>query len=815
MSFGRHLLGHSGCSPLFPVNPRHGGWRPGQNRDKLLSAPSSPKPTSTALWVAMAAAVGLSGNPSPRRRRRETENSSSPDKDLRDKQVRSEVQHLVEEHHRTLKDDGRAVAGAIYARFSTNHQHSIADQVRACLEWASRNNVRVPLENVFFDMGIRGRRDRRPGLDELRAAIQADHFATLVVFAMSRLFRKAHEALRFVQEEIVDLGKRCVFLSNSIDTANQNPALSLHIHAMLDEQQSVAHAHHVVEGHKGLFDAGIVTGTITFGYTGEPIANQLTKKGGPRQRLIVDPETSQYVKRIFEWFVLNHVSIKDIVRRLNADESIPLPPKARSGQWTHLAVKTLLSNARYRGDWCYGKTQTIWQSRKDYARQVERDSPLRSTHREDLRIIEDATWYAAQERLAKRDTGAVGRKGRSESRKEHPRLLNGIFRCPSHEQALHGGGQNGESMLCPVCNRENKDSRPLYSYLPRRSAMELTCQVICELIRGDADLCAKVAAAFRQQAECLQRPDPAELARLQDQRRRLTDKINFILDNVGESEQDRRESQTTLRQCRHERQQTEWKISILQKARDVRVPTEEEIRISIDQIAATLIAAVDSEDAETLAKARGIVELITGGVIYLTQGGERTHGKGWLVGTFQPRLVDAICGSFGPDWSVSVQEDVPVVTIEYRRDQSKKDLQKKVIHLLDLGWQVNEIAKQLKIHRNRVAALIQRHQTDAGLPPIDLTKRRGQIQKKGENALHKRIANKVMELFRQNKSYKEIAAECRCSHPIVMRAIRYWHELRGLPAPDGRTRRKTLPHKHSPSKAANTNDHAAPNSEAT
>ena len=106
-------------------------------------------------------------------------------------------------------------------------------------------------------------------------------------------------------------------------------------------------------------------------------------------------------------------------------------------------------------------------------------------------------------------------------------------------------------------------------------------------------------------------------------------------------------------------------------------------------MANVLIAAVDSEDADTLSKARHVVELITGGAIYLTQAGERLHGRGWLVGTFQPRLVDAICRSFDPHWSLSVRDDVSIVTIEHRRERSAKDLQVKMaLHpnlWLDIG----------------------------------------------------------------------------------------------------------------------------------
>jgi hypothetical protein len=55
--------------------------------------------------------------------------------------------------------------GAIYARFSMRYQASIADQVRACREWAEANGLDISEAMIFIDEAVSGKKSRRAGLD--------------------------------------------------------------------------------------------------------------------------------------------------------------------------------------------------------------------------------------------------------------------------------------------------------------------------------------------------------------------------------------------------------------------------------------------------------------------------------------------------------------------------------------------------------------------------------------------------------------------------------------------------------------------------
>jgi hypothetical protein len=101
-------------------------------------------------------------------------------------------------------------------------------------------------------------------------------------------------------------------------------------------------AAHVQSAHEGLLLQCRVFGTVAFGFAGEEIPGQLTRLGRPAKRLVVDPEAAEWVKEVYHWFNVEHCSIREIVRRLNAAQ-VPPPPRSYLRRWTRLAVRRLLS----------------------------------------------------------------------------------------------------------------------------------------------------------------------------------------------------------------------------------------------------------------------------------------------------------------------------------------------------------------------------------------------------------------------------------------------------------------------------------------
>ena len=117
-------------------------------------------------------------------------------------------------------------------------QDSAEDQVRTILAFAIENGIFVPREHIYFDLGVRGHKNKRDGLDQLRDALRGKKVKVLLLFATNRLFRKVYRTLEFVEEVVSEHAIRCVFVKSGVDSANKDQwQMLLHLRAIMDEFQ--------------------------------------------------------------------------------------------------------------------------------------------------------------------------------------------------------------------------------------------------------------------------------------------------------------------------------------------------------------------------------------------------------------------------------------------------------------------------------------------------------------------------------------------------------------------------------------------------
>jgi len=706
-----------------------------------------------------------------------------------------EIDRLAAEFHALLPRDRARAIGAVYARYSSRFQHSIVDQVRGLFEAALRQGVFIPRVHVCFDLAIPGYKDRRPGLNRLRSLLAGGGVSMFLVYTTNRLFRKTYKALQFVEEEVVERGIRCLFVKSGVDSADEKRwRMLLQVHAMTDEFVVGMYSDHVRSAHEGLFEAGLVFGTITFGYRGREIPGQLTKRGRPRCLLEVDPEVATWVVRAFVWFVEHRLAIDEIARRFNNDPRVPPSPRSLSGGWSYKAIRYLLANTRYRGWWKYGTIENVWQGKKDYSRQIARPEPLKSAQWEHLRIVPDDLWFRAQLRLA-RLPNRSGRKPAGGDRKSHPRLLNGLLYCPKHDRPLYVGGGHGKLMYCKDCRATPPEERPLFSLLNRQHALVQTCRSVQALVRRGDELVRDVVAACRDAAARAQRPNPARIDELRRQDQHLSRQIRFIMENAGDTDADRQESAERLRSLRRARTEAAAELARreAERAQTIVVPTEDEVRALLDELGRILEAAAAGDASNDAGDAREVVELLTGGRIDLEQRGERKAQRGWLRGRFRPRVMPFLVARATGVVVDGSDESGTEVVIDYRESTAAEALGDRVKALYDRGMLIKAVATELGITRNLAAkALASWHQI-RGLEVPDGRSRRSTLEKKHlEPPKYARIADEAIRLCEAGLLMQEIGERLDCDRTTLTRAIAYWHESRGLPVPDGRTRRKTL-----------------------
>lgn len=688
--------------------------------------------------------------------------------------------------------------GAIYARYSTDYQNSVEDQVRECKAWAAANNVMVPDGMLFVDRGVTGRKTNRPGYQAMLDRL--DDIDVVIVLETSRLHRKLYAVLKFIAEEVVDRNKRVVFVSQGIDTSKDDRyKYLLPILGLVDELKVMSGNANIQAAHKSMHAEGLAWGSRTFGYKGEAVEGRQTKKGKPRRRWVKDDAEADWVKTIFKWFVEDAVPIAQIIERLNR-QGAPLPPKCNSGRWQRLAVMGVLTNTRYRGVWPYGEKQSVWQNKAEYNRQIKRDEPLDVRVDEQLRIIDDALWFAAQKQLEVERERQSHRARRGSGERRYTSVLNGLCYCAKHkEQVLTTCGAHGKYLRCPAC----KDSGDGYltRFIDRELATRLIAGAVGAMLGSDDTLVAQLKQVFVAQVEALQQHDPGIE---NDKRRRLNNlnnQIDFVLNAPGGTDEDRRENHDRLRVLRADRAEVQSELAKLESAQQRAViPTDNQIEDAVGMIADALAHAATVGDVEREERAHRILKLVTGGRIEIHQEQAESDAKPTLTAVFiAAPLLLLLKELDAPEVGVVIDEHQ--VTIALREPTEAELLADEAKAMEDEGLLMKEIVRKLSkehnqtISRATVVKALDFWYISRGLERPDGRSRRSNLETRSlvpTTSEDPAVIAAVMDAFTAGKLYHQIASELKIDRNTITKIVKNWHDAKGMPVPDGRTRRQAL-----------------------
>lgn len=748
----------------------HLGGDTGQNMDKTETHNGQPFPPSPHTENSEPNKALPTPATSKRRRRREekAENDSE------------EIARLIVEAHERLPKHKAKLRGLIYARYSSDMQQSIVDQVREVLLFATANGIFVSLDLIFSDSGITGRKKNRPGLNAAKAALASDKADVWLSFNSSRVYRRGYQCMKFVVEDVVGEGKRCIFVKNGIDTATSDSWHALlAIMSFVDEIIAKLTVPNILAAHLGMFANGVVHGTVTFGYCGEPIPGNFTKRGLPRRKYEISQAEAKWVRQIFQWYVIDRLPIREIVRRLNADSEVPAPRINLDGRWTRGSVICLLSNSRYRGIWSYGRTQNVWNAKKDYGRAVLRDEPLGTKYFKHLQIVEDDIWFAAQQRLMTLKQKYARDRNRNKLPKDASWILGELLFCATHQRPLYAQS-GGKYMFCPKCKDSGHD-QALFSLLPKELALKLTLTKVRQLLTEDADFVSRVIATCQDAAARYMRPDEGQLQRLRKELGRLTSRIKLIFENPGETETDQEEAKAELKSLRNRRAQLEAELRVaeLRAGQEVKVPTEDEVRKVLGNME-VLLSAENGIDAERQELLLSLLQSLTGGRIYLHQMGDRKKYHGWLQGRFASHLTTTVLGRLSS--TVTSEESPAEIAIDYRDDTPSLAEQRadRVKQLYDEGKQLKEIAEIMQINVNMAIEALKFWYASRGLDYPNNAIRRGALRKADPNgALWKRLTPKVIRLVEAGFTNREIAGQLGCSRDLITKILKCHDEMHG------------------------------------
>ena len=245
---------------------------------------------------------------------------------------------------------------AIYARVSSEQQreeNTIASQTASLIEFAKSHDLEVPKEWVFEDEGYSGATLERPGLERVRDLAAEGQIQVVLAYSPDRLSRKyAYQIL--VIEEFARHGVETVFVKSPQGDSAEDQLL-VQFQGMIAEYERAQILERSRRGKRHRAQAGEVSvmSGAPYGY------RYIRKTDEVPAAYVVDEAEAGVVRRVYETYTVEGLSIGEITRRLNTEGV----PARKASRWERSVVWGVLRNPAYRGVACFGKTSISARTR--------------------------------------------------------------------------------------------------------------------------------------------------------------------------------------------------------------------------------------------------------------------------------------------------------------------------------------------------------------------------------------------------------------------------------------------------------------------
>ena len=246
---------------------------------------------------------------------------------------------------------------AIYARVSSEQQreeNTIASQTASLIEFAKNHDLEVPPEWVFEDEGYSGATLERPGLERVRDLAAEGQIQVVLAYAPDRLSRKYAYQILLI-EEFARHGVDTLFVKAPQGDSAEDQLL-VQFQGMIAEYQRAQILERSRRGKRHRAHSGEISvmSGAPYGY------RYIRKTDEAPAAYIVHEAESRVVRRIYEMYTIEGLSIGEITRKINAEG---IPTRKVSARWERSTVWAVLRNPAYRGVACFGKTRASSRTR--------------------------------------------------------------------------------------------------------------------------------------------------------------------------------------------------------------------------------------------------------------------------------------------------------------------------------------------------------------------------------------------------------------------------------------------------------------------
>jgi site-specific DNA recombinase len=245
---------------------------------------------------------------------------------------------------------------AIYARVSSEQQreeNTIASQTASLIEFAKSHDLEVPKQWVFEDEGYSGATLERPGLERVRDLAAEGQIQVVLAYSPDRLSRKYAYQILLI-EEFARHGVETMFVRSPQGDSAEDQLL-VQFQGMIAEYERAQILERSRRGkrHRAQLGEVSVMSNAPYGY------HYIRKTDEAPAAYIIDEAEASVVRRVYEMYTVEGLSIAEITRRLNT-EGIPT---RKASRWERSVIWALLRNPAYRGLACFGKTRISARTR--------------------------------------------------------------------------------------------------------------------------------------------------------------------------------------------------------------------------------------------------------------------------------------------------------------------------------------------------------------------------------------------------------------------------------------------------------------------
>ena len=308
-----------------------------------------------------------------------------------------------------------------YARVSTDKEeqlHSLSAQVNYYhdLIWNCENWTLV---EGYVDEGISGTSvGKRENFLRMIRDARAKCFDFIVTKEISRFSRNTLDSIRYTQE-LLRCGVGVLFQADNINTLMPDAELRLTIMSSIAQDEVRKISERVRFGFKRAVENGVVLGN-----------NRIWGYEKQEGRLIVKEDEAEIVRTIFDLYANQLMGIRAIANYLT-DHGYK---NTRGNDFSFSTVRGILSNPKYKGYYCGGKSCKYDYKHNDRKYFTQEEWVMYKDEENVPPIVSEELWEKASLILAKR-SAAQSSEDKSSYQNRYP--YSGKIICSTHNEPYH------------------------------------------------------------------------------------------------------------------------------------------------------------------------------------------------------------------------------------------------------------------------------------------------------------------------------------------------------------------------------------------